>query len=188
MKEVTPDNDVLKSSMFHRLLQRAFPEWYPYNSIRFFHPFYTAQKNAELAKQQGFADEFDMQVKTKTTNWLGKPTAFEYDTSDSNPRRPSKPVYLFKKSEIKQILEDRSDNIVHPARLRLKDFPDEIAAVLKPGQGATDNNTVSTNNATPSDHEAIVGYLVDLMRDIIKREFIIMDKNKGVYQLDVVRE
>ncbi|KAI8668499.1 hypothetical protein NCS55_00876100 [Fusarium keratoplasticum] len=188
MKEVTPDNDVLKSSMFHRLLQRAFPEWYPYNSIRFFHPFYTAQKNAELAKQQGFADEFDMQVKTKTTNWLGKPTAFEYDTSDSNPRRPSKPVYLFKKSEIKQILEDRSDNIVHPARLRLKDFPDEIAAVLKPGQGATDNNTVSTNNATPSDHEAIVGYLVDLMRDIIKREFIIMDKNKGVYQLDVVRD
>ncbi|KAJ4309604.1 hypothetical protein N0V84_011417 [Fusarium piperis] len=167
---------------------RFYTVWYPYNSIRFFHPFYTAQKNAELAKQQGFADGFDMQVKTKKKNWLGKPIEFEYDTSDSNPRRPSKPVYLFKKSEIKQILEDRSDNIVHPARLRLKDFPDEIAAVLKPGQGASDDGPASTNNATPSDHEAIVMYLVDLMRDIIKREFIIMDKNKGVYQLDVVRD
>ncbi|KAM0425375.1 hypothetical protein ACHAPT_009432 [Fusarium lateritium] len=187
MKEVTPDNDVLKSSMFHRLLQRAFPEWYPYNSVRFFHPFYTAEKNAELAKQQGFADEFDMQVLTSKTNWWGKPTEFEYNTSDSNPRRPSKPVYLYKKPEIKQILEDRSDKIVHPARLRLKDFPDQIADVLKPGQGASDDGTVSTSS-TPSDHEAIVKYLVDLMRDIIKREFIIMDKNKGVYQLDVVRD
>lgn len=137
MKEVTPDNDVLKSSMFHRLLQRAFPEWYPYSSIRFFHPFYTAQKNAELANQQGFSYGFDIQAKATKKNWLGKPIEFEYDTSDSNPRRPSKPVYLYRKSEIKQVMEDRSDTIVHPARLRLKDLPDEIAAVLEPGQRAS---------------------------------------------------
>lgn len=46
MKEVTPDNDVLKSSVFHQLLQRAFPERFPADLIRFFYPFYTSEKNA----------------------------------------------------------------------------------------------------------------------------------------------
>lgn len=33
MKEVMPDNEVCKSSVFHRLLQRAFPGWFPYDSM-----------------------------------------------------------------------------------------------------------------------------------------------------------
>ncbi|KAF5003805.1 hypothetical protein FDECE_9661 [Fusarium decemcellulare] len=188
MKEVTPDNDVLKSSMYHRLLQRAFPEWYPYNSVRFFHPFYTSKKNAELAREQGYGDEFDIKISTTKTNWWGKPTEFEYNTSQSNPQKPTKPVSLYKKSYIKQVLEDRTDVLVHPARTRLKDLPKQIADVLKPGQGATDDGVTLAVNDPNADRTAIVGYLVDLMRDIIKREFIIMDKKKGIYQLDIVRD
>ncbi|KAM5363819.1 hypothetical protein ACJZ2D_011795 [Fusarium nematophilum] len=186
MKEVTPDNDVLKSSVFHRLLQRAFPEWFPYNSVRFFHPFYTAEKNADLARQQGFASEFDMHFCPSKENWWGKPTEFEYETSESNPRRPKKPVYLNKKAYIKAILEDESDKVVHPARLRLQDMPTQIAEVLKPSRKTAD--TKDESNDPAGDHVAVVAYMVELMRDIIKREFIIMDKNKGIYQLDVVRD
>ena len=63
MKEVTPDPDVVKGSVFHRLIQRAFPEWFPYDSISFFHPFYTPETNAKLAKEQGYKDVFRFESK-----------------------------------------------------------------------------------------------------------------------------
>ncbi len=121
MKEVTPDSDVLKSSVFHRLLQRAFPEWFPYDSLRFFHPFYTGDKNAKLAKAQGYAGDFKM---------LEEAGAFDYHAS--NPNRPSKPMLLTDIKKIKALLSNQEDKIVHPGRLHLKYLPKELADVLRP--------------------------------------------------------
>ena len=78
MNEVTPDNSVLKSSVFHRLLQRAFPGWYPYTSIQFFHPFYTPKQNAEYARQQGYTSDFNIQCQVATRNFSGEFGDFRY--------------------------------------------------------------------------------------------------------------
>jgi hypothetical protein len=195
MAEVTPDNDVCKSSMFHRLIQRAFPEWYPYDSIRFFHPFYTAEKNAELAKAQGYDKEFCIKttpLRKAKKNSRGETTKFDFEVTSSNPQKPSKTVYLTHSDDIKRILEDTSDVLVHPARTRISDLPPVIHDVLKPGQ----NNDPKKNGVSQTaaakhstvDHEHIQSYLVNIARDIIKREVVTTDKNKGIYQLDIVRD
>jgi hypothetical protein len=187
MKEVTPDNDVLKSSVFHRLIQRAFPEWFPYDSIRFFHPFYTAEQNAKLAHQQGYAGGFSMTVEPSAKNWFGKPTAYTYDTSKSNPSKPMKPLLLKDWPTIKALLEDRSDNLIHPARLpsALKDMPTNIADVLK--QGRATSKVIQAGDVDV-DRKVLMEYFTGLIRDITKREVIVMDEHIPVYQIDVTRE
>ncbi|KAJ4243864.1 hypothetical protein NW762_014745 [Fusarium torreyae] len=195
MKEVTPDSDVLKSSMFHRLLQRAFPEWYPYDSLRFFHPFYTSDKNATLAKQQGYDKEFSMRtipLKRAENNDRGEITRFKYDIEKSNPQRPSKTLYLTNREDIKLILKDKSDILVHPARTRISFLPIVIHDVLKPGQNNPTHNgritslQTSTIEHSQEYHAHIMSYLVDVARGIINREVVTMEK--GIYQLDIIRD
>ncbi|KAK3989229.1 heme peroxidase-domain-containing protein [Cladorrhinum sp. PSN332] len=189
MKEVTPDNDVLKSSVFHRLLQRSFPEWFPADSIRFFHPFYTAQKNAQLAQEQGYASGFRMSLKSAEVTKRGlfgpKEAKYTFDVERSEPRRPSKPVYLGDPLKIKALLEDRSDILVHPARLYTADLPLKVAEVLAPGQHASKQEKPIEQDAT-----ALTAYFTELMRGIIQRESIVInsDLKKPVYSVDITRD
>ncbi|KAK3364554.1 hypothetical protein B0T25DRAFT_576792 [Lasiosphaeria hispida] len=191
MKEVTPDNDVLKSSVFHRLLQRAFPEWFPSDSVRFFHPFYTGQKNAQYAKEQRYDEGFKMKtVKLAARDWLGRKKEPKeedvFNISESEPKKPEKPLYLSDFATIKALLEDTSDVIVHPARLHLEDLPEDVKAVLEPRQSSETKATdgFKTNSAALSD------YFTGIARGIIKREFITIDPspNHKVYQIDMARD
>ena len=112
MKEVTSYDNELKSSVFHRLLQRALqralPGWFPYNSIRFLHPFYTAAKNAEYAQQQGYGADFRMTMTPEAKDMFGRPTECRYDVIDSNPVKPTKPWYLDVHEKIAAVLADES--------------------------------------------------------------------------------
>lgn len=193
MKEVTPDNDVLKSSVFHRLLQRSFPEWFPSTSVRFFHPFYTAQKNAEYAAAQGYSQDFAI-----------KPTGEKatFDTSASNPRKPVEPKILIDPEQIMKVLDDTTDIIVHPVRLEPEILPPKVAEVLAPralpdeegDQGDTNNGKKSHQENIDSDTDELMTYFTTLMRDIIRRESVVMKpgqenpKTDPVYQLDVTRD
>jgi len=182
MKEVTPDSDVLKGSVFHRLLQRAFPEWFPYDSIRFFHPFYTGKKNAILAKEQGYAGDFRMLE-------LAAAKGPDFDILASNPNRPMEPLILRDIKSIKALFEDKSDKIVHPSRLNLAYLPKEIAAVLAPRNKsavADDGQNDSIQGSTTH----MMEYFVDLLRGIIKRQAIAMNPSKDapVFQIDVVKK
>ncbi|KAK9774996.1 putative Heme peroxidase-domain-containing protein [Seiridium cardinale] len=182
MKEVTPDNDNLKSSVFHRLIQRAFPEWFPYDSVRFFHPFYTSEQNATYAKQQGYEKTFKME-KTVVKNDRDQDIKI-WD----NPSKPIKPIYLKDITKINAVLTDQSDKLVHPARLRLKDMPLKVAEILKPRK---DGFQAKVQSPIKTDDSALTKYFVDLMRDIIKREFIVMDKSnpaRPIYQIDITRD
>jgi hypothetical protein len=186
MKEVTPDDNNLKSSVFHRLLQRAFPEWFPYNSIRFFHPFYTGAKNAEYAEQQGYAPEFRMSATPKAkVNFTG-PTEYQYDIDDSNPSKPKKPVYLDNHEDIDEFLKNHSGDFVHPARNELGGLPQSIVDVLSPKQKKRPAQPKGPE--IKEDHITLQKYFVDLMLDIIKRESILMDSVRAVYQIDITRE
>ncbi|KAK0725844.1 heme peroxidase-domain-containing protein [Lasiosphaeris hirsuta] len=191
MKEVTPDNDVLKSSVFHRLLQRAFPEWFPSDSVRFFHPFYTGQTNAQYAKEQGYDKGFKMEtVHLAARDWLGRKKNSEdkdvFDITQSEPKKPTKPVYLKDIATIKAVLQDTSDVIVHPARLHLEDLPEDVQAVLQPRQGSPTNAA----DGFKTDSAALSDYFTGIARDIIKRELITIDPNSDpkVYQIDIARD
>lgn len=183
MKEATPDNDVLKSSVFHRLLQRSFPEWFPTNSVRFFHPFYTAQKNAEYAAAQGYGKDF----------------AITPDTSASNPRKPVDPKILTAPAQIMEVLDDHTDNIVHPVRLETDILPAKVAEVLAPRKkGKRRDGDKKPDDGhreeIDTDTHELMTYFTTLMRDIIRRESVVMkpgqEKSKvdPVYQLDVTRD
>ena len=185
MKEVSPDNDNLKSSVFHRLLQRAFPEWFPYDSIRFFHPFYTSEQNAIFAREQGYAADFRMQM-SPVKNILGRTVDYKYDVQDSNPGKPPKPLYLSKHSEIKALLSDESDNIVHPARLERRNLPPKVAEVLEPGP--TTSRAGPKGSGIEEDSKSLTQYFVGIMRDMVERQFITMDPKRPVYQIDVTRD
>ncbi|KAG8883953.1 hypothetical protein FRB98_002734 [Tulasnella sp. 332] len=60
MSEVSPNNGVLKGSVFHRLIQRAFPGHVPFDNIAFSHPFYTMAKNTEIATKQKLVKDFNV--------------------------------------------------------------------------------------------------------------------------------
>jgi hypothetical protein len=181
MKEVTEDNDVCKSSVFHRLLQRAFPGWFPYDSVRFFHPFYTAQQNALFAQQQGYASEFRFKP-GGVDEVSGTPI---FDVAGSMPQKPWKPVYLADVDRISIVLKDETGDFMHPALRDLTNFPPEIQEVLKSRKsgGTGEPGPVSRVH---EDTTAIMDYFTDIMHYIVKRESITM--NSATYQLDATRE
>ena len=179
MKEVTPDPDVAKGSVFHRLIQRAFPEWFPYDSVNFFHPFYTAETNAELAKKQGYESVY------KFTSVVDKsaPSGFKYDCTASLPKKPAKPVYLSEYAEVKSVLTDESDNFVNPACTDSAWFPKKVAEILVPGKIKS-----KSKSAIEIDPKMIMDYFAAVTRDVIKREVITVDAQQPIYQIDVTRE
>ena len=176
MNEVTPDNDTLKSSVFHRVLQRAFPEWFPYDSIRFFHPFYTAKTNAKFAEEQGYLPTFSVQKE--------KNRDAPYNYQSSEPNRPQKPVYLTSYSDIRAVLSTGADEIIHPAFTTPANLPNKVRqalATIKSKSSATDVDKVESLVDTKP-------YFIHQMRAVVEREVITMDQDKTIFQLDVTRE
>lgn len=178
MAEVSPDNNTLKSSVFHRLFQRAFPEWFPYDSIRFFHPFYTAATNAKFAEQQGYLSGFKVQKVPAKAGSSG------YDSKASEPRKPQKPMYVSDYREIQAILATEADEIVHPAYADQANFPKivwQAISTIKAKSGKAYDDSLEDVAMTKA-------YFSQHMRAIVEREVIIMDKKKSIFQLDVTRD
>lgn len=179
MKEVTSDPEFVKGSVFHRLIQRAFSEWFSYDFISFFHSFYTAETNAKLAKEQGYEDviKFKSQVDESV---LG---GYKYNCTASLPKKPAKPVYLSEYAEMKAVLSDKSDNFVNPACTDSVWFPKKVAEILVPGK-----KTSKSMSAMDIDPRMILDYFVAVTRDFVKREAITVDTQQPIYQIDVTRE
>ena len=188
MKEVTPDNDILKSSVFHRLLQRAFPEWFPYDSIRFFHPFYTSEQNMKFAEEQGYTAEFRAEKIPAKPSQKSNDNPIKDYSAYAADMKPWKPVYLQEYGSIKALLSDDTDNFVHPARFELRNLPRKVADILAPGQ--TSSQDAPKVEGIEGDPVETIQYFTSLMRNIIAREVITMPPNDHgpVYQIDIVRD
>ncbi|KAK5080999.1 hypothetical protein LTR05_008316 [Lithohypha guttulata] len=183
MKEVTADNDICKSSVFHRLIQRAFPGWFPYDSIRFFHPFYTSQQNAKFAKEQGYAADFKMSPEPKIEG--NGNTVF--DVAASEPMKPVKPLYLAEADKISLVIDNPHD-FIHPAFKNPANFPEVMQGLFKQQAGKRRQTRTATlpKDQVHEDLDGIMKYFTKLMRNIIKRESITMKPN--TYQLDAIRD
>ncbi|KAI5306174.1 hypothetical protein KEM56_001984 [Ascosphaera pollenicola] len=58
--EVNYDLDVLGGSMFYKLFQRAFPGWFPYNSLHVTQPMFTRKMNETIAREIGTIDDYNL--------------------------------------------------------------------------------------------------------------------------------
>ncbi|KAF5985757.1 linoleate diol synthase [Fusarium coicis] len=176
MKEVTPNNEICKSSVFHRLLQRAFPGWFPSNTIRFFHPFYTAEQNGKYAEAQGYGDWF-------------KETVDHPKVAVAAPvQKPEKPLYLSKFDDIKIILQGpKAKNFTNSAFYYKANLPQVVRDVLTTVNGKLDPQYTPAIDDYVKDVEAdLKKYLDDQMRRIVKRESISM--TNSTFQIDATRD
>uniref|UniRef100_A0A0D2YHS7 Psi-producing oxygenase A n=1 Tax=Fusarium oxysporum (strain Fo5176) TaxID=660025 RepID=A0A0D2YHS7_FUSOF len=180
MKEVTPNNEILKSSVFHRLLQRAFPGWFPSNTIRFFHPFYTTKQNGAYAEAQGYGDWFKETVgKPKNKAVVAAPVC-----------KPEKPWYLDQYDDICIVLKgDNSDQFTNPAYYYQANLPPVVRDVLKPDkekEKKLPKSSVKIDNYVRDSEEELKQYLDELMKEMIKRESISM--TNSTFQVDATRD
>ncbi|EPS36543.1 hypothetical protein H072_9903 [Dactylellina haptotyla CBS 200.50] len=209
MKEVTADNDTFKSSVFHRLLQRAFPDWYEANSVRFFHPFYTTATNMKYAQQQGYGEAFDL-PKFNPSN----PKDVEKHLADvrkySDPKKPN-PTYKLTKNLKREnmpknvtivikardaaveIVKDRNDRFVNPSWQDDYAVPNVIRDVMKKNIARSDRATVDLNiDVIGMERDKIAGYFEKISVNIINTRRQVFaegnDKRGPVYQIDAVRD
>ncbi|KAG2416425.1 hypothetical protein HFD88_007640 [Aspergillus terreus] len=59
-REVQQDYDILGGSMFHKLIQRALPGWFPYNSLHATQPMFTRKMNEQIAREIGTIDHYSL--------------------------------------------------------------------------------------------------------------------------------
>ena len=180
MKEVSPDYENLKTSVFHRLLQRAFPEWFPYDSIRFFHPFYTAEANAQYAQEQGYFKDFNL----SQPNFVSAKSRLVYPTSE--PAKPPKPLLLNRYKDIKAVLDTGANEIIHPAFVNPDNLPRKIQEALQLIQS---KKTVDSPS-NPTNDFNVKKYFSYRMRAIIEREVVTMSSAESgpIYSIDITRE
>ncbi|CCF37413.1 linoleate diol synthase [Colletotrichum higginsianum] len=186
MKEVTPDNDVCKSSVFHRLTQRAFPGWLPRDSLRWFNPFYTAKQNAIYAEQQGYASQFKDTAKIELMPYFDRAKAAARIVA-CPPEKPQKPCYLDNFEDIKVVLKDQSDHFTNPVFSYKSNLPRALREVL-------DRETARPIKFDPnilkkhvkSVEKELKTYLSELMTSIIKRESVSI--TKAEFQIDATRD
>ncbi|KAL8910116.1 MAG: hypothetical protein Q9171_004577 [Xanthocarpia ochracea] len=138
-------------------------EWFPYDSIRFFHPFYTSQANAKFAKLQGYESTFGKIEENTPKDAHEK----HYDVDAFEPQKPHKPVYLTKYGDIRSVLATGAD----------------VEEALPKIKANSDNHGRSDS----AEHAEITKtYFAEQMRAIVKREVIVMEEN--TFQVDVTRD
>ncbi|KAF9765930.1 hypothetical protein IL306_001713, partial [Fusarium sp. DS 682] len=172
MKEVTPNNEICKSSVFHRLLQRAFPGWFPSNTIRFFHPFYTAKQNAIYAEAQGYGDWFNETVDRPKT-FVAAPV-----------QKPEKPWFLDTYDDINVVL--KSKNFSNPAYYFKANLPQVVRDVLELEEAPSSEYSTTIDKYIEEAEAGLAAYLDHEMRVIVKRESISM--TNSTFQIDATRD
>lgn len=156
--------------MMYKLIQRALPGWFPYNSLHVMQPFFTKERNAEIAKKIG---QFEM-----------------YTTKDPAP--PHVPKIVTSNETTRKILTNQQAFIVPwlPALNDLfpgkKDFSGFMLGGDKP-LNTMQRNLVGDSLYGPQGFKQLLAASVTKMaKDYIKSE----EFNVGAAgkQIDILRE
>ncbi|KAH7018578.1 putative prostaglandin G/H synthase 2/cyclooxygenase 2, pgh2/cox2 [Microdochium trichocladiopsis] len=189
MKEVTPNNEICKSSVFHRLLQRAFPGWFPNDSIRFFHPFYTAKQNAIYAEAQGYGQDFKetAELHDAGASWFQKPKKTAADVVAYPPEKPKKPCYLENFKDIHMVLQgEKSANFTNPVYSYKANLPRVVRSVLDAEKQPPSFDHAILEDYVKKAEPELKKYLDELMKYIIKRESVSV--TNSTFQIDATRD
>ncbi|KAF7536267.1 hypothetical protein G7054_g4653 [Neopestalotiopsis clavispora] len=185
MKEVTPNNEICKSSVFHRLIQRAFPGWFPNDTIRFFHPFYTGKQNAMYAEAQGYGARFRETV-VESANQSKNPGS---DVIVKRMEKPVKPWYFATYNNIDIILQaEKKKKFKNPVYDYEANLPKVVNTILNSDTPDLPYDTLhdSLDGYIKDVEVDLKKYLGDLMKFIIKRESVSM--TNSAFQIDATRD
>ncbi|KAF4618994.1 hypothetical protein G7Y89_g14852 [Cudoniella acicularis] len=95
------DYKTLGGSMFYKLVQRALPGWFPFNSLHIMQPMYTRKMNEQIVKELGTISLF----------------------SKADPALPAPPVFVPNNAIVQKIFKDQL-NFIMPIRYLLNElFP-----------------------------------------------------------------
>lgn len=110
----------------------------------------------------------------------------EFNVVDSDPKKPRKPVYLTDGGSIRKILQEHSDNFVHPALKNIKYLSKPIRQVLEGSDNVATSQKHGDDDCGLEDSEEMSKYFDDLMRNLVKRESVAM--TNATFQIDATRE
>ena len=156
--------------MFYKLVQRAVPGWFPFNSLHVMQPMYTRKMNEQIAKEIG--------------------TFSLYTTNDPAP--PPKPNVVIKHSIIRTIINDPT-SFAGPIGSRLAGlFPGkrEFSSYMLSGDSAV--NTAQRNlvgDALYGSQDlkiALSSFLRTYGSECLTSETLSMSNN--LHQIDIIRE
>ncbi|KAF3937371.1 hypothetical protein ABW19_dt0205244 [Dactylella cylindrospora] len=207
MKEVTADNNTHKSSVFHRLLQRAFPDWYEAESIRFFHPFYTTETNMKYAKEQGYGEAFYLpKFDPKNPDDVKKHLPAVQNASAPKKPNPTYKLTKYLKREnmpknvtiviksreaAEEVIKNRGDIFVNPTWLDSYAVPNDVLSVLLKAKGMKTALDLEIDimgverDSIGSYFEKVAVKVIDERRQVFEKG----EKGKNpVYQIDAVRD
>ena len=139
MSEVKQNYETLGGSMLHRLIHRAFPNWFKFNSVYVMQPMYLPSMNVEIFKQLGTLDQYCLDP----------------------PAPPPKMTILNKHASISALLNDQANfkvkygmklsDLVFPDFMFMGDGPTHRAnhafvaeRVMSPGMGTYAKSTEET--------------------------------------------
>ena len=205
MNEVSSNPKILKGGVFHKLFQRAFPGYFTFDSLYLWEPFYTPQRNAKLASEQGIAFELDVTPKAKLPAMKPaeremKYMEIEYRKFIEHARDPLETVYapIIKSKRRPAIMVDdyaTIENVILGSEKDQYPFPG-IAKTLPAGklrdvysdQKLHDEATALLGNLDFSDdkEQIFLEYFLAMSNKVMdgrKRIF-----QKSIRQIDIVRE
>ncbi len=168
--EVQQDYKTLGGSMMYKLIQRAVPEWFPYNSLHVMQPMYTKQVNQKIATELG--------------------TIKQYTTAD--PKRPRRKVVLTSQAGVREVLEDHKRFVVPwlPAINDMwpgeKDFSWYMLAGDKP-ENAADKKLLQKAFASVPDFPRIMADFITHQGTALLDQELFRMKD-GFYQIDLLRD
>jgi hypothetical protein len=156
--------------MMYKLFQRAFPGWFPYNSLHVMQPFFTRDKNEEIAKKFG-----TIKLYTK-----------------DNPKPPHVPKIVTGNETVRKILTNQQNFVVPwlPALNELfpgeKDFSSFMLGGDKP-MNTMQRNMVGECLYSPQGFKQLLSEsIIDMAKKFLKKEeFGVGAAGK---QIDILRE
>ena len=155
--------------MLYKLIQRAVPGWFPYNSLHVMQPMYTRKMNQRIAEEIG--------------------TIKQYTLADPKPPRP--PIVLMKHATICKVLKDQKSFIVPwlPAMNDIfpgeKDLSGYMLSADKP-ENAAQHRLVADAIYTPEFPRILFDSIVTTGKACLKSDTFSL--GSSIQQIDIIRE
>lgn len=155
--------------MFYKLFQRAFPGWFPYNSLHIMQPMYTRKMNEQIAREIGTIDQYSL----------------------DDPAPPPTKVMVTKHSATTKVLKDQANFHVTWAKycndlIPGKDLSGYMLLGDKPAN-TSQKDLVKHILYSPREFQQLLSETaLSVARELIESETLSL--RNDLHQVDIIRE
>lgn len=155
--------------MFYKLFQRAFPDWFPYNSLHSTQPMFTRKMNEQIAREIGTIDQYTL----------------------ADPSPPPRPIALAKYSSVTKVLQDQANFRIIWSKFINDMIPGkEYNSYMLGGDGPANRaqkQLVSDIMFSPAEFMQLLSQTaLHVGKELLEAETV--NLGKDLNQLDIIRE